>query len=214
MCRAYRSPAAWALLLSVITLGLAADIGSKSWAFHNVGPMPITMDMLADHEFAIPFHESQRVVGGVLNFHLVDNHGAVFGIGANHRSFFIAFTIAALAAGLLVFGRMTTANARTAHFAIGLIVAGGIGNLYDRILAGRVRDFLHLFPDVKLPSGWRWPGGSDEAFPWVFNVADMMLLTGMVLLMMHINRMERARRTAAAGAPNAPAPAVEGQPSA
>jgi lipoprotein signal peptidase len=37
-------------------------------------------------------------------------------------------------------------------------------------------------------------GGGSEIFPWVFNVADVMLLAGMVLLLIHIHMLERARR--------------------
>jgi signal peptidase II len=128
----------------------------------------------------------------------------VFGLGENRRGAFIAFTVFAAAAGLFVFARWTSPKDRVAHVALGLILAGGIGNLYDRIAYGVVRDFLHLFPGRHLPFGWSWPRGGSELFPWVFNVADMMLLAGMGLLMIHLNRAEtRRKRAVQADAPAA-----------
>ena len=85
-----------------------------------------------------------------------------------------------------------------AHIGLGLILAGGIGNLYDRVLFSVVRDFVHLLPGWTLPFNWRWGGQTNEIFPWVFNVADVMLLTGMGLLMLHMNRRDRRRRKALA----------------
>jgi len=49
-----------------------------------------------------------------------------------------------------------------------------------------VRDMLYLFPGVKLPFGLRWPGGngqgSNELYPWIFNLADAVLLIGLVFI--------------------------------
>lgn len=197
---AYKSPRAWIVLLIVASLGLALDLGSKSWAFRNVADQPVIIDreqVLADPFWNVPPHAGKPVLPwNLLQFQLVINRGAVFGIGANNRLFFIAFTLAALGGGLMVFGRMTKSRQHLAHFALGLIVAGGLGNLYDRLAVGVVRDFMHMMPDWKLPFQWRWGGGSPYVFPWVFNVADVMLLTGMALLMLHINRVERIKRKA------------------
>jgi signal peptidase II len=124
----------------------------------------------------------------------VINRGAVFGVGNNWRLFFIAFTLAILGGMILVFARWTAHRHHLAHVAIGLILAGGAGNLYDRIRFAIVRDFLHMLPGYKLPFGWSWPGGSEEMFPWLFNTADVMLLVGMGSLMLHINRVERRRK--------------------
>jgi signal peptidase II len=190
-------------MLTVLCAGLTVDIGTKYWSFATVADEPVQLnrtELLEDPHWAPPFHAGKHVLPwNILDLRLVINRGAVFGIGANKRFFFIAFTLAALAAGLVVFGRFTTRRQHLAHVALGLILAGGLGNLYDRIVYGVVRDFLHLFPGWHLPFGWRYPqflGGGDEIFPWVFNVADLMLLTGMALLMIHINRLEKHRKAA------------------
>lgn len=202
---AWRSPRAWLVLLCVMAAGLLLDLGSKSWSFANVAHVPVDLDAGG----YIPAHQPVPLVPKFLNLHLVKNDGAVFGIGSNRRTFFVMFTLVALGAALAVFARWTTGEAWPAHVALGLILAGGLGNLYDRLRFGVVRDFLHMLPGWKLPFGWRWPGGSDEVFPWVFNAADVMLLAGMVSLMIHINRLEKKRKAARVAAPAAPpAPAV------
>ncbi len=206
--RAWRSPLAWVVLLSVLALGLAADLGLKAWSFRTVAPEPIVLDaeVISRPYWHIPAHPPAVVIPGVLHLHLVKNEGAVFGIGANRRMFFIVFTFAALAAAFTVFGRWTTADATVAHVAIALIIAGGMGNLYDRVQFGFVRDFLHMLPGWQIPFGWSWPGGNNEVFPWVFNVADVMLLFGMGTLMWYMNAVEKRRKIAReASGDNSPA---------
>lgn len=196
---AFCSPRAWALLLGILLIGLLVDIGTKYWAFVAVADQPVTLDrdaLLADPTLnPIPQHDGVPILPAqLLQLKLVINRGAVFGIGADQRGFFIGFTLVALIVGLYIFGAFTSARSRLAHTGLALILAGGIGNLYDRVVYGVVRDFLHMLPGWRLPFGWSWPGNNPEIFPWVFNIADVMLLTGMVLLMIHINRVEQRRK--------------------
>jgi signal peptidase II len=206
--RAQSSPGAWLCLLVVFALALALDLGAKAYAFRHVADQPVVLNreqIIGNPRYEVPWHNSVEVIPWrILDFNLVINRGAVFGLGENRRGAFIAFTVFAAAAGLFVFARWTSPKDRVAHVALGLILAGGIGNLYDRIAYGVVRDFLHLFPGRHLPFGWSWPRGGSELFPWVFNVADMMLLAGMGLLMIHLNRAEtRRKRAVQADAPAA-----------
>ena len=196
---ASRSARAWLVLLTVLAIGLGVDLGLKRWSFETLANEPVILDrkqLLHDPYWRIPHHESFTVIPRVLELHLVENRGAVFGIGADQRIFFIVFTVGALMAAIVVFARWTTNKSHMAHLGLGLILAGGIGNLYDRVQFGVVRDFLHLFPSWTLPFGWRWRGESNEVFPWVFNLADLMLLAGMGMLMLYLNRRDRQRRAA------------------
>jgi len=210
--RAWRSPLAWVVLLSVLALGLTADLGLKAWSFQNVAPDPVVLDaeVIGQPYWHIPAHPPVVVIPGVLQLHLVKNAGAVFGIGADRRIFFIVFTFAALAAAFAVFGRWTNAGATVAHIAIALIIAGGVGNLYDRVQFGFVRDFLHMLPGWQLPFGWNWPGGNTEIFPWVFNVADVMLLFGMGTLMWYMNAVEKRRKIAGEARDDNPSASLTG----
>ena len=201
----WRSPASWARLGGVFAVGLALDLWSKHWAFQSVAGYPVELTrelVLEDPSFSVPHHS--RVVAipfDLLDFRLVLNHGAVFGIGQQRRELFIIFTIIATVAAVLLFARATRVRMRASHVAIGLILAGGIGNLYDRIVYGAVRDFLHMLPGWSLPNGWRWPGNAtSDVFPWVFNVADMMLLCGMgIFIVTSFMEDRRARRLELAG---------------
>ena len=65
--------------------------------------------------------------------------------------------------------------------ALGLIMAGALGNCYDRLVFGHVRDFVHFHVD---------PIGFDCA---IFNFADNMLVAGAVVLML-LRPAARARR--------------------
>ena len=56
--------------------------------------------------------------------------------------------------------------------ALSLIIAGAIGNLFDRVSAGEVVDFIH----IKLGSFWEW---------YIFNIADTSVSIGMILFLIH-----------------------------
>jgi len=125
--------------------------------------------------------------------------GEELGIAANQRWFFIGFTIIVLVGGLYVFGTRFFPRETTAHCALGLVMAGALGNFYDRVVFGVVRDFIQFMPGRRLPNGWMWPGGNPELMPWVFNIADVLLLVGLVTLMTFVGRRRRRRRRRKAG---------------
>jgi signal peptidase II len=194
---ARRSARAWTLLLVVLVLGLVLDLASKEWAFRTVAgdPVELSYEPVVDGSFTIPWHPGvQAIAPDLLDFRLVLNRGAVFGIGQGRRFAFVAFTMIAIGVAIAVFGWWTRSRSWIAHLAIGLILAGGLGNLYDRVAVGAVRDFLHMLPRRELPMGISWPGGSTEVFPWVFNIADVELLAGMALLLIHVQLADRRER--------------------
>ena len=190
----WRSPSATFTLALVTLIGLAVDLGSKWLAFRTVAgePQIITrQDVLRTSNLSelIDVHEPVTVVEHVLSFSLVLNPGAVFGLGAGRRLVFITFTLAALAFGLWMFGAWTRRGDRLAHAAIGLLLAGGLGNLYDRLRFACVRDFIHPLPGIEMPFGWRNPlDGGRELWPYVSNIADLFLLVGIGMLMIFLWR--------------------------
>lgn len=189
-----KSLRAWMILLSTSIIGLWADLWSKGYAFAHVASEPINLTREAvlksqDLGYLIKPHEPMSIMDKVLEFTLVLNPGAVFGIGAGQRWFFVVFTIIAVGISLVLFVKWTFAKDWMAHAGFGLIIAGGIGNLYDRLVFACVRDFIHPFPNVHLPFGIRWPGGNTELWPYVSNVADAFLIVGIIMLMIHAWRM-------------------------
>ncbi len=199
--RAGRSLRAWVLLTVVVVLGLWIDLASKQWAFANVAGFPVVIDrqevLTISREESpgaiqrlIPPHTSRQVIPNVLDFTLVLNPGAVFGIGPGKRVFFMVFTGLALVGGIVLFTRVTRRGDHAAHIGIGLLIAGGLGNLYDRLTFGCVRDFLHPLPGVRWPWGISMPWGGREVWPYVSNVADLFLLIGIAILAVYLWRTE------------------------
>ena len=106
-------------------------------------------------------------IPGVIDFHYVPNDGAAWSILSGERWFLVALTsliIVALFAFVLMgkFRRYKMFNISAT-----LIIAGGIGNLIDRMVQGYVVDFIKT---------------TFMEFP-VFNVADCFIVVGSILLL-------------------------------
>ncbi len=199
--RAGRSVSAWVFFLVLTGLFVGADLVSKDVAFARVANNPVTLEKDDVLEFLqtqpqalnalIPPHDAVVVTPNLLEFKLVLNPGAVFGTGPGKRWFFVGFTIVALVIATVLFAVSTDPRQRVTHAGIALIVSGGIGNLYDRILFACVRDFIHPLPGVT------WPGTTKEVWPYVSNVADAFLLIGIAIIMIKLWRHERSEAKAA-----------------
>ena len=202
---AWRSRRAWVVMLVTMAVGIVADLVTKEIAFARVAGDPVVIhreDVLALPSPALigsllPYHAPAPVIPYVLDFRLVLNPGAVFGVGAGQRWFFVVFTTVALGVGVWMFGAWTRPCDTRAHVGVGLVLAGGLGNLYDRLVFACVRDFIHPLPGVNLPFGLTWPGGDRQIWPWVSNVADALLIVGIALLLIHLWRSEPKEKQAA-----------------
>lgn len=95
---------------------------------------------------------------------LVYNRGAAFGIFKGKIIFFILVTILAAVLIYINLRKHKSKNNYSYNIALVLILAGGLGNLIDRIFYGHVIDFL----DFRF-----WP---------VFNVADSAITVGAFIL--------------------------------
>ena len=60
---------------------------------------------------------------------------------------------------------------------LALITSGAIGNFIDRLTTVYVRDFIHVIIPI---------GKSGDFFPYIFNVADMALVVGSIMLMVYL----------------------------
>ncbi len=181
---------AWLVLIGSLVFGLATDLATKWAAFRWIAGVPVRVhrsEVLSTDRLGLllPRHEPVVVIPKVLNLTLVLNPGAVFGIGAGKRWLFVGFTAVAVVFAGWIFLKWTSARDRMAHIAIGLLLAGGLGNLYDRLRFACVRDFIHPLPGVQLPFGITWPNGSNEVWPYVSNVADLWLIVGIAVLLVY-----------------------------
>ncbi|MBM4010585.1 MAG: signal peptidase II [Planctomycetes bacterium] len=162
----------WPLFLVVTAAAAAGDLASKSWVF-GVQGMP-------GESAAIP------IVPPLLAVETNLNEGALFGMGQGMGAVFATVSVAAILGILALVARPSTRADRWVLTALGLIVGGIIGNLFDRLgLAGlrwhapaerigkpvlAVRDWIHF----EIPGVLDWP---------IFNLADSWLVIGAAMLL-------------------------------
>jgi len=221
-----------ARLWLVAVAGLLLDLWTKRWAFERLDP---------DHALTI--------IPGLLSFRRSVNPGALFGMGQGLAPVFIGASVLAFLFVLYLFAH-SRRDRWVLHVALGLVLAGALGNLYDRsfhaadavwaparsgpwwqgLLGDRVclavgklvgederawligsypdgdgpvrgclkgderylrqtpivRDFIKLEPKL----------GKLEVWPWIFNVADMLLVFGVAGLVLNFWQERRAGREA------------------
>jgi signal peptidase II len=124
-------------------------------------------------------YQQIKVIGDYLRITYIYNTGAAFGIhlGPYSRYIFLVLSLIALAALASMYW-VTPARDRVRLTAISLICAGAIGNLVDRVRStSGVVDFLDVGID-----DLRWP---------VFNVADIAVTSGAILLALSLWREEQ-----------------------
>ena len=106
----------------------------------------------------------QPFIPGFLDFQLVYNRGAAWGILEGGRGIFLiiaSFTLIAM----FIYLAINTRHSTFEVIALGLIAGGAIGNGIDRAISGEVVDFIHtLF----------------ISFP-LFNIADSSITVGAIL---------------------------------
>ena len=184
-----RSPAALSRFLLVMVNGLVIDLWTKVWAFKAL----VYNQTTVPHASGVG--ESVRVdsrtfelIPGWLHFHCTANEGAVFGIGQGNRWLFVIVSVLAIA--FLTYLFATSGRQRFYQVVLGMLLAGVLGNMYDRIFHGFVRDMIWIFPQKRWPAwltarlpDWDWT--NNPIFPWIFNVADTLLCTGVALMLLY-----------------------------
>ena len=124
----------------------------------------------------IGLHDSVAVLPGCFRLTHVQNSGAAFGLFAESPSewkvaILVLFSILALA----VVSALLWKNSHimtTTGVGLALILGGAVGNLWDRLLAGHVVDFLDFYL-----GSYHWPA---------FNIADSAIVIGALMLVAEI----------------------------
>ncbi len=118
------------LLVAMIIILIAADQLIKLWAVKSLETVG-SMDFIHFGDFEI------------FDLTYLENRGAIFGSMAGQRWFLVGFTSLVILAGIFVLFRYMK-RSKLLSTAIALFVAGGIGNLIDRIRFGYVVDMFEL----------------------------------------------------------------------
>ncbi len=123
--------------------------------------------------------EPRKIIPEFFSIVHVTNTGAAFGSFRNNNGFFIALSVIALVVATLLLVRREHPDPWR-RVALGLLIAGILGNLTDRLLHGHVIDFL-LF-NLHVPFADPWPA---------FNVADSCICIAVVCFMVYSFRDSR-----------------------
>ena len=96
-----------------------------------------------------------------MKFTYVENTGGAFGIGSNSLIAFILTNIIVIGIIIMLLIKKRDELSLTSIISASMIVAGGMGNLIDRIFRGHVIDYIDISPLFNYP---------------VFNFADMCIV--------------------------------------
>ena len=173
---ALRSFRAHLILWLLAAVGLTADLTSKHWAVETIGDPTkrfdpkIYVDTAADPQFLL---HPVVIIEDYVRLITVYNRGAVAGLAEGKTFLLTGASIIAIILLLWFFG-VSHANHWPYHTGIGMLLAGALGNLHDRLFnSGQVVDFIEV--DLHF-----WP-----ANPWpTFNIADALLCIGIAILLL------------------------------
>ena len=141
----------WLITIGITLALLIIDQCSKSWALNHLSDKTIELS---------PF----------LNFILVWNAGIAFGLFANLPYSNILFImLSSIIVGIIIYIQIKDGKNRNIY---ALIIAGAIGNIFDRMYYGAVLDFI----DFHI-SKYHWPA---------FNIADSLICIGAVFLLLDL----------------------------
>ena len=152
--RAAGHPPSHVRFWSAAGLGLLADLLSKWYAWEKLAEAP---------------EQTRELIRGFLALKLVYNPGIAFGIELGWWLIVLAVVVGI---ALVIWLFLTSAKSAVYyHIGLGLILAGAVGNLVDRLRwPWQVRDFI------------------DFSFWPTFNVADALLCVGVALVGLWILR--------------------------
>jgi signal peptidase II len=141
-----------------------------------VAALVFVLDWVSKHWVAthMAVGESRTVLPGFLDITYVRNAGAAFGLLQGQTVLFVIITAVVIVL-IATYGRRAAQESPLLGYAFGLQLGGALGNLLDRLLYGRVIDFIAF-----------------RVWPYVFNFADASLVIGGALFALVILREPQA----------------------
>ena len=138
----------------------------------------LAIDLITKY-FAQQLNFNFVVIPELVKFKLTYNTGAAFSFLSEKSwaiTFFAVITFIALALilGYFIFNIIKRKKvSKWLLIALSLIFAGALGNLIDRLMLGKVRDFIFVLYNTQI-------------FPAIFNVADMALVIGVIMTCIYL----------------------------
>ena len=124
----------------------------------------------------------KTVIDGFLEFTYYENRDGMMGIfdGLVSREYVFLISTSVILIGIFIYLGLSKNRNKWRNVTVSLIFAGAFGNFIDRILnfsdGAYVRDMIHVI--IKI--------GGKEYFPYIFNVADMALVIGAIMLIVDL----------------------------
>ena len=147
------------LITTIVFLSIALDQISKIWVRNN-----------------FDYSVENSIIGDVFTLIKVENPGAFLGMGSDLSESFRILLLIVLPIIVLISITIYTYIDKTLDkisiIGFSLIIGGGIGNIFDRIVYGSVTDFLYLDFGGMFKTG-------------IFNIADLSVTTGMILILIY-----------------------------
>lgn len=121
--------------------------------------------------------ESVSILGDFFHLTYIQNRGAAFSLFSDRRVLLILLPMIVIAAAVILLHRRKGEHF-TLYLSWSMIIAGGIGNLIDRVIFGFVTDMLDF-----------------SVFPPVFNVADIGVTVGCAVFVLYVLAGERWKKS-------------------
>ena len=121
----------------------------------------------------------REIIGSTLQLIRSENRGGLFGLFQGSAPILALLSLGVVVALLLVHEREGERRPSLLTIATGLLIGGALGNLFDRITMGYVLDFIDL--------------GVGTLRFWTFNVADMGISFGILIMLLAALRSPRER---------------------
>jgi signal peptidase II len=180
----------WTIFWIVSILSLIADQVTKIWARADLPVMG--RGSLANGVCAVPDDiitrrcggETVNFISGFWEWRLSMNPGSAFGLFGTQSFARIMLSVVGIAAvfGMVWMLKKSRSDQRVLHWALAFVAGGAVGNLIDRIYYGVVTDFIL----------WRY-----KTHEWpVFNIADVVLVIGVGLMFIDIQKEGKREKLA------------------
>jgi signal peptidase II len=142
-------------------------------------------------------NESVSIFGDFLYLRFIYNEGGALGTNFGPSWLYTILTMVALVL-IVRFFITSKPDGKMVKLSLALILGGAIGNLIDRIVRGKVVDFIDMdFPDISSIGLYRW---------YTYNIADAAICIGLVLFAISIITPRKPHPELSQSAPEIEAP--------
>ena len=145
------------LITTIVFLSIAIDQISKVWVRNN-----------------FESYVENSIIGDVFTLIKVENTGAFLGMGSELSETLRILLLIVLPIifliGITIYTYIDKTLDKMSIIGFSLIIGGGVGNIFDRIVFGSVTDFFYLDFWGIFQTG-------------IFNIADLSVTTGMILIL-------------------------------